>query len=63
MGDYDDQIPKLELPVKVTILSHPKEKKSKSSVVPVKILAPRHVDFLTAVEAPDLIENSELDTD
>ena len=38
VGDYEP--PQLDLPVKVTILSHPKEKKSKSSVVPVKILAP-----------------------
>ena len=63
VGDYDDQIPKLELPVKVTILSHPKEKKSKSSVVPVKILAPQYVDFLPAVEAPDLLKDSDLDVD
>ena len=48
-------MPQLDLPVKVTILSHPKEKKSKSSVVPAKILAPDHVDFVSAVDAPDFL--------
>ena len=55
VGDYEADIPKLDLPVKVTILSHPKEKKSKSSVVPVKILAPEHVDFVHNADAPDFI--------
>ena len=53
VGDYD--IPIMNLPVKVTILSHPKEKKSKSSVVPAKILAPDHVEFVSQVDAPDFL--------
>lgn len=56
VGDY--VAPKLDLPVKVTILSHPKEKKSKSSVVPVKILAQEHIDFVSTVDAPDLLAHA-----
>lgn len=55
IGDLSAEMPKLDLPVKVTILSHPKEKKSKSSVVPAKILAPGQVDFVSAVDAPDFL--------
>ena len=57
VGNYESQIPRLELPIKVTILSHPKEKKSKSSVVPIKILSPEHVDFITNIEAPNFLED------
>ena len=57
VGDYEAQIPRLELPVKVTILSHPKEKKSKSSVVPIKILSPEHVDFISNAEVPNFLED------
>ena len=63
VGDYDENIPKLDLPVNVTILSHPKEKKSKSSVVPVKIIAPEFVDFVTSNEAPDLLDQTDLEAD
>ena len=48
-------MPRLDLPVNVTILSHPKELKSKSSVVPVKILAPDQVDFVISEEVPDFL--------
>lgn len=61
IGGYEAQIPKLELPVKVTLLSHPKEKKSKSSVVPIKILAPQHVDFVSSVDAPDFLQDGTID--
>jgi hypothetical protein len=49
------EIPQLELPVDVTIIRHPKEKKSKSSVIPSKILAPNNVEILHSLDAPDLI--------
>ena len=55
IGGYEAQVPRLDLPVKVTLLSHPKEKKSKSSVIPVKLLAPDQVDFVSSAEAPDLL--------
>jgi hypothetical protein len=32
--------PRLDLPVAVTVIAHPKEKVSKSSIIPAKILAP-----------------------
>ena len=59
VGGYEADMPKLDLPVKVTILSHPKEKKSKSSAIPVKILAQEHIDFVSAIEAPDLVGEGE----
>ena len=34
VGEHGSQFPKLQLPVDVTIISHPKEKKSKSSSIP-----------------------------
>ena len=61
VGGYDAKIPRLELPVKVTLLSHPKEKKSKSSVIPIKILAPDHVDFVSSVDAPDFLEGGTIE--
>jgi len=60
VGDYQPQIPKLNLPVKVTLLSHPKELKSKSSVVPIKILAPEDVDFVSSADAPDFLADGSL---
>jgi hypothetical protein len=48
-----DKTPKLELPVDVTIIRHPKEKRSKSSVIPSKILAPKNVEILHTIEIPD----------
>ena len=53
------QIPQLNLPVDVTLLSHPKEKKSKSSVVPCKIIAPDNVDFVSAADAPEFRKDDE----
>lgn len=43
LSDQGNKIPKLELPIQVTVLRHPKEKLSKSSIVPAKVLAPDHV--------------------
>lgn len=60
---YDCQIaltedtPKLELPVDVTIIRHPKEKRSKSSVIPSKIIAPKNVEILHTIEVPDQYVN------
>ena len=33
--------PELDLPINVTVISHPKEKKSKSSIIPSKIICPK----------------------
>jgi hypothetical protein len=53
-------VPKLSLPVKVTVISHPKEKKSKSSIIPAKILAPDDVEIIHTVEdIPVLREEGE----
>ena len=38
--------PHLRLPVKVTVISHPKEKVSKSSIIPAKVVAPEDVTIL-----------------
>jgi len=35
--------PHLRLPVQVTVISHPKEKVSKSSIIPAKIISPEDV--------------------
>jgi hypothetical protein len=43
-------VPELELPVKVTVISHPKEKKSKSSIIPAKIIAPNDVDIIHTID-------------
>jgi len=46
-------VPRLNLPLDVTIIRHPKEKKSKSSVIPSKILAPDNVDILHTIDVPE----------
>lgn len=56
-------IPRLKLPVDVTIVRHPKEKKSKSSVIPSKIIAPDNVEILHEVEIPDRVINQHADPD
>lgn len=47
------EVPKLDLPVNVTIVRHPKEKRSKSSVIPSGIIAPDNVEILHTVDIPD----------
>ena len=42
----EEGVPDLPLPVKVTVISHPKEKKSKSSIIPAKIIAPSDVEII-----------------
>jgi hypothetical protein len=37
------ETPKLNLPVKVTVIAHPTEKTSKSSIIPAKLVAPTDV--------------------
>lgn len=49
------EIPQLKLPLDVTIVRHPKEKKSKSSVIPVKVLAPDNVEILHIIEVPEQV--------
>ena len=46
----EEGVPKLSLPVKVTVISHPKEKKSKSSIIPAKIISPDDVDIIHTVD-------------
>ena len=55
MNENRDEVPKLKLPVDVTIIRHPKEKKSKSSVIPSKILAPDNVEIIHTIDVPEQI--------
>jgi hypothetical protein len=48
-----EEVPRLDLPVDVTIIRHPKEKRSKSSVIPSAIIAPNNVEILHTIEVPD----------
>lgn len=51
--------PQLNLPIKVTVVTHPNEKK-KSSIVPAKVLAPNDIDILfTHTEVPKFTEASD----
>ena len=54
-----DDVPQLDLPFKVTVISHPKEKKSKSSIIPSKIIAPSQVEIVSTTDAPVLREEGE----
>ena len=47
------EVPRLDLPVDVTIVRHPKEKRSKSSVIPSGIISPDNVEILHTVDIPD----------
>ena len=49
-----ENIPKLDLPVNITILKHPGEGMKKSSIIPSKILAPDSVTIYNSLEVPDL---------
>lgn len=44
--------PKLKLPCDVSVLRHPKEKRSKSSIIPAKIIAPDNVEILHTIDVP-----------
>lgn len=44
--------PKLKLDLKVTVVCHPMEKKSKSSIIPAKLVAPDDVTILSTTEVP-----------
>jgi len=46
-------IPTLCLPVDVTVIRHPAEKRSKSSIIPAKLLAPTNVEILHTIEVPE----------
>ena len=54
-------LPKLNLPLKVTVIKHPKEKVSKSSILPVKLLAHNQVEILSTLEVPVLRESDNFD--
>lgn len=48
--------PQLNLPIKVTVVTHPNEKK-KSSIVPAKVLARDDIDIMfTHTEVPKFTE-------
>ena len=53
------EFPKLDLPIGVTVVSHPKEKKSKSSIIPSKIICPNQVEIVSTTDAPELRSDSE----
>jgi len=48
-----EELPQLKLPVDVTVIRHPKEKKSKSSIIPSKLIAPDNVEILHTIEVPE----------
>lgn len=48
--------PSLRLPIKVTVISHPKEKVSKSSIIPAKVVASEDVEILQTTEVPAFSE-------
>jgi len=48
-----DELPRLNLPVDVTVIRHPKEKKSKSSIIPSKLIAPDNVEILHTIQVPE----------
>jgi len=48
--------PRLRLPIKVTVISHPKEKVSKSSIIPAKVVASEDVEILQTTEVPAFSE-------
>ncbi len=39
------------------MISHPKEKVSKSSIIPAKVIAPTTVDVLSTTEVPEFSES------
>ena len=44
-----NEVPRLDLPVDVLIVRHPKEKRSKSSVIPSGIISPDNVEILNII--------------
>jgi len=55
------KIPKIKLPLQVTVISHPKEKVSKSSILPAKLVAPDDVEIISTTEVPVLRDNDNFD--
>jgi hypothetical protein len=49
------KVPRIQLPINVTVLRHPKEKISKSSIVPSKIISPDQVEIRHDMEIPPMI--------
>eukprot|EP01080_Neovahlkampfia_damariscottae_P009446 gene9446-1652_t len=52
-----EQIPNVKLPIKVIIIQHPKELKSKSTAIHAKILSPDNVEIYQYPEMPDFLTN------
>jgi len=52
-------VPRIQLPIDVTVLRHPKEKISKSSIVPSKIISPDQVEIRHDMEIPPMIKDDE----
>ena len=46
-------MPNMQLPVKVTVIRHPKEKRSKSSIIPASVLAPKDVEIVHTIDVPE----------
>lgn len=59
--DDEASVPMLNLPVDVTVIRHPKEKISKSSIVPAKILAPDNVEIIHTIEVPETVRRGKDD--
>jgi len=58
MGD-SDLIPKVNLPLQVDIIHHPKEQRSKSTAIHARILAPENVSIFEFPEFPDYSQQTE----
>ncbi|EDV53225.1 DTW domain-containing protein 1 [Drosophila erecta] len=53
VGELEELLPRLELPLQVDIIKHKKEIDGKSSAVHAAVLAPRHVRIHTFPDIPD----------
>jgi hypothetical protein len=53
-----DNAPNIDLPVNFTVIKHPKEKISKSSIMAAQVISPNNVEILPTVEFPEFDENT-----
>ncbi|XP_039494547.1 tRNA-uridine aminocarboxypropyltransferase 1 [Drosophila santomea] len=58
VGELEELLPRLELPLQVDIIKHKKEIDGKSSAVHAAVLAPQHVRIHTFPDIPDYREES-----
>nr|XP_016931149.2 tRNA-uridine aminocarboxypropyltransferase 1 [Drosophila suzukii] len=56
VGELEEVLPRLELPLKIDIIKHKKEIDGKSSAVHAAVLAPEHVRIYTFPDIPDYRE-------